>query len=164
MSGFRLAALALLGCLTATILVWGALVVSHHAAGSFFWGYVALAVAIAVIVLNVRAWIKMLPGVLALGALNALIMAASGHVLNNPSALISRSMAVGSAIALAVAAVISAHFDSKHLTFLDRAVLVIYVGFVLLGRVTGWVLVSFELGAVALAIPWATGRLRHIHS
>jgi hypothetical protein len=153
-----------LACVTGTLFVWGALVVSHEAAGSVLMGWVALAVALVLLVLNLNGWARMLPGFLALAAFNALVMAASGHMLNAPSLQVSRSMALGSAIALAVAAVISAQFHGKHLSRLDRVVLVAYVGFILLGLVSQWVLVSFSLGTLVLAVPWLDTLLRGRHS
>ena len=143
-NGLRLTGLVVLACVAGILFVWGTLVVSHEAAGSVVMGWVALAIGFLVLVLNLNGWARMLPGFLFLAALNALVMAASGHMLNNPSAQVSRSMALGSAIALAVAAVISAQFHGKRLSSLDRVVLVAYVGFILLGLVSQWVLVSFE--------------------
>lgn len=163
-SGLRLAGLVVLACVTGTLFVWGALVVSHEAAGSILMGWAALAVALVILVLNLNRWARMLPGFLALAALNALLMAASGHMLNKPSVQVSRGMALGTAIALAVAAVISAQFHGKRLSRLDRVVLVVYVGFILLGLLSQWVLVSFSLGTLILAVPWLDSRLRGSHS
>jgi hypothetical protein len=160
LSGLRLAGLVVLACVTGTLFVWGALVVSHEVAGSVLMGWAALAVALVILLLNLNGWARMLPGFLALAALNALLMAASGHMLNKPSVQVSRGMALGSAIALAIAAVISAQFHGKRLSLLDRVVLVAYVGFILLGLVSQWILVSFILGALVLAVPWLDHRLR----
>lgn len=162
-SGFRLAGLIVLACVAGILFAWGGLVVSREAAGSLLMGWVAIAIAFVILVLNLQGWAKMLPGFLVLAAFNAVIMAASGHVLNNPSAQVSRSMALGSAIAFAVAAVVSAQFDSRRLSLLDRVVLVAYIGFILLGLVSGRVLVSFSLGTVVLAVPWLNRQVRRAH-
>lgn len=159
-SGLRQAGLVILACVTGTLFVWGSLVVSHEAAGSVFVGWAALAAALLILVFNLNGWARMLPGLLALASVNALVMAASGHMLNRPSLQVSRGMALGSAAALAVAAVVSAQFHGKRLSLLDRVVLVAYVGFILLGLVSHWVLVSFSLGTLVLAVPWLDSRIR----
>ena len=153
-SGLRLSGWVVLTCVTGILLVRGTLVVSHQAAGSVAMGWATLAIGFVILVLNLDGWAKVLPGLLALAAFNALVMAASGHVLNDLSTPVSRSMAIGSAIALAIASAVSIHFYGKRLSLLDRVILVAYVGFILLGFASRWVLVSFGLGTLVLAVPW----------
>ncbi len=159
-SGLRLAGLVLLTFLTAVLLLWGALVVSSRVAGSVLMGWTALAAGFVILILNLRGCAKMLPGFLALAAFNALVMAASGHLLNDPSTPVPRAMATGCAIALAVGSVLSARLYGKHLSRLDRVVLVTYVGFILLGFVSQWLFISLTLGDLVLAVPWTLGRIR----
>ncbi|HZS29202.1 MAG TPA: hypothetical protein VFB76_18390 [Candidatus Angelobacter sp.] len=158
-NGLRLATLVVLVCVTGTLFVWGALVVSHEVAGSVMIGWLALAVAFVILLLNLDGWAKILPGLLALAAFNAVLMAVSGHIFNKPSVLVSRGVAFGSAAALALAALISARFHGKRLSILDRIVLVAYVGFILLGLVSQWLLLSFTLGTLVLAVPWIKSQL-----
>ncbi|SRR5581483_3700910 len=68
-SGLRLAGLVVLACVTGTLFVWGALVVSHEVAGSVVMGWAALAVALVILLLNLNGWARMLPAFLALAAL-----------------------------------------------------------------------------------------------
>lgn len=157
--GLRLAGLVLLACVAGLLMVWGGLVVSHKAAGSTALGWLAIAVAFLILVLNLPGCVRALPGFLILAALNALTMAASGHVLDNPSATVSRGMALGSAAAFLLAAVVSARFDSYRLSLQDRVVVVLYVGLLVLGVATGWGFVCFILGAAVLASPWLASQL-----
>jgi len=158
LGGLRLAGLVLLACGAGLLLVCGALVVSHKAAGSTLLGWAFIAVGFLILLLNLSGWVRALPGFLLLAALNSVVMAVSGHVLDNPSATVSRGMALGTAVALALAAVISAQFDSTGLSLLDRTVLVAYVGFLVLGIVTGWPLGCVIVGAAVLAFPRLIGR------
>jgi hypothetical protein len=159
-SGLQLAGSVLLACLVGTLFVWGALLISHEVRGSAVMGCVALGAGLVILVSNLDGWARMLPGFLALAAFNSLVMAASGHVLNSPSTQVSRSLAIGSAAALVVGSVASVHFHGKKLSSLDRFVLVAYVGFLLLGFVSRWVVFSLALGALVLAIPYLVSLIR----
>jgi hypothetical protein len=162
-SGLRIAGLIIPAASTAGLLIWGGLVVTGRFPGSVGMAWAALAAGFAILIFNLNGFAKMLPGFLALATLNAVAMAASGHVLNDPSTPVSRTMAIGTAVALGVGSVLSARFHGKHLSLLERVVLVVYVGLILVGFVSRSVALSWSLGTVVLAIPWVNSRIRGCH-
>jgi len=168
-SGFRLAGgvlagFVLVGALVAGVGVGFCGVKPNSAPLSFSSRPLALAIVGASLTLlfqMVHRWAKYLGGWIAYGALNGLIMASSGHVLNNPAIPVRRSSAlIMTAIAISSALFCLRFTDDYKLSLVDRI------------AVVGWVLcfafavnerlgiVGMTLGAVALALAWVYHRLR----
>lgn len=165
-NGFRLAGGILLGIILMGGLVAGALIALGRVPDSRLSAPVASVVATVSflgIALTVQRWAKYFAGWIAWGVLNSLIMASTGHLLNNPSVPVSRTYALAFG-ALCLSSVLpSARFaDGRKLALIDKVALL------------AWILaftasVAFERatipimggGVVALAIAWWLDRRRH---
>jgi MFS family permease len=158
-SGLQLAGSVVLACLAGIFFVWSASLVAHGDRRSVILACAVFAVGLAILVLNLDAWARMLPGFLALAAFNSLVTAKSGHIISS-STQVSRGVALGSAFAFVIGSVASAHFHDKRLTTLDRFALVAYVIFILLAFMGRWVVCYLALGALILAIPWLVSKMR----
>lgn len=159
-SGLRLASLVVLTCAAAILLIWGTLIVSRHAQGSIVLGWVALALGFLIVLSNPKRLARLLPGLLALAALNAFVMGLTGTLLSSSSRQVSRPMAWGTGIALAVGAFASTYFYNRKLRAVDRLVLGAYVACILAGVASQHVLLWFTAGTLALSAPWLVDRIR----
>lgn len=160
-SGFRIAALGISGFVVFGLLLWSAGVVFGRLEGPKGPAWMALLVAVGVTAYTVDRWRKALPGLLLLGAFNALVMASSGHMINNPKIAVPREVSISAALLLVTSSILSAHFYDKPLRLVDRAALLSFVGFTLFGMLSDFVVTSLLLGALVLFVGYANNKIWH---
>jgi hypothetical protein len=119
------------------------------------------AVSLTLIGLLVQRWAKILGGWIGYGALNGLLMASSGHLVNNPAIPIRRSLALmmtGVAIASALACL--RFTEDYELNVADKTAVIGWVVLFALGvNVDKYGLPAMTLGGIGLVLAWLYYRL-----
>jgi hypothetical protein len=85
------------------------------------WAFVAIAVVSAT--LSIEKWVRALPGLLGIGALNSLLVAVDGHLVGDPSKTVPRLTAVVMLVLFSASAAIAVGLTERKLTVLDKAAL-----------------------------------------
>jgi hypothetical protein len=88
--------------------------------------FIAL-VSVAFIFGTIAHWAKYFPGWLAYSVLSGLLMAGSGHLVNNPSILVPRWWSVSATILISVGALASTRFKNHALSAIDKAALMTWL-------------------------------------
>ncbi len=131
--------------------------------------FVLIAVSLALLILTVQRWAKYLGGWIGYGALNGLLMASSGHALNNPAIPVSRSFSLSmTAVAIASALACLRFTEDYKLNLVDKIAVVGWiVGFAVAANVEKLGLAAITLAAIGLVIarlyhglPWRSARHR----
>ena len=118
------------------------------------------------ITVMVQRWAKYFAGWIGFSVFNALIVASSGHVLNNPSIPVAHWLALSLAALFFISALVSLRFTKNYtLNLLDKVALITWVlAFTLAANVEKLVLAATSLGCAALVTAWwyhrATGHSR----
>lgn len=159
-NALRIVGGVLLSVLTFGLLIGGAGILSSVIPGSKVVGAACLGIATVVLVFTVERWAKMLPGLLFLATINALLMAASGHLLNNPSVPVAPQKALTAAALTALSCVLSLHFHDMRLGTMHRAALLFFVACLVWGMLSSFHILPLVLGTAGLGSAWAYDRVR----
>ncbi len=119
------------------------------------------AVSLAFITLLVQRWARYLGGWIGYGALNGLLMASSGHLLNNPAIPIRRSWALMMTIIAIVSALVCLRFTEDYrLSLVDKIAVVGWVVcFAVAANVEKYGLPAVALAGLGLVLAWLHHRL-----
>jgi hypothetical protein len=119
------------------------------------------AVSLTFITLIVQRWAKYFGGWIGYGALNGVLMASSGHLLNNPAIPVRRSWALMmTGIAIASALVCLRFTEDYELSLVDKIAVVGWVVcFAVAANVERYGLTAFALAGVGLVLAWFHHRL-----
>lgn len=118
----------------------------------------------------VQRWAKYLAGWVWFGVLNSLLVASSGHALNNPSVPIERWFALSMALVWFTSSLASLRFTKSYqLTLLDKSALLtwvlaftVFANFALASKPT-FALVTLAIGSFGLVIAWYYQRYHRVH-
>jgi len=126
-----------------------------------FAGVIA-ASALVVIGLMVQRWAKYFAGWIAWGILNSLIMASSGHLLNNPAIPVKRSLALTMAGLCFVTVLVTQRFTKAYkLHLAEKFALMVWIaGFAVAANVERLGIPAFATGTFALVLAWWVHRSR----
>lgn len=118
--------------------------------------FVLAAVSLAFIALTVQRWAKYFAGFIGYGVLNGLLMASSGHLLNNPAIPVRRSWALMMCGVVLISSFVCLRFDESYkLNAVDKLALVSWVVlFVVAANVEKHGLAAITFGCVGLVIAW----------
>ena len=157
-SGFRLTGGVLLGILLMTCVVYGAhlAIFGGSQRVSRPIGGIIASTAFGLIALTVQRWAKYFAGWVIWGVYNSILMAISGHVLNEPSIRISRWYALATGAVYLATALPTRRFTNAYtLRTLDKFALMTWIlaftGGVLFPRESFGII---AIGAGALVIAW----------
>jgi len=167
-NGFRLAGGVLLGM----ALMGGLVVCTGVAFGTVESsrlsrpvGFAIAVASLALIALMVQWWAKYFPGFVAYSLFNALLMASSGHLVNDPSVPVARWLVLSLGVLSAISALVSVRFTKHYkLKLLDKIALLTWVlAFTLAANAERFGLAAMVIGCVALVIAWCYHRatIRH---
>ena len=95
-------------------------------AHSVVFGWGSLTIATAILILTMNRWAKILPGLLAYGALGGLLAIVSGRLSGSPNTRISRSEVIFITLFLAVSSALSFALQKRNLNTVDRIALMIF--------------------------------------
>jgi hypothetical protein len=154
-AGGILLGFVLMGSLVAFVgIAFGAASTSLHVS-RVFAGVIAVS-ALGVIGLMVQRWAKYFVGWIAWGFLNSLIMAGSGHLLNNPTIPVKHSLALTMAALCFATVLVTRHFtEAYQLDLTEKLALMAWiVGFALAANVETFSIPALAAGTFALAIAW----------
>jgi hypothetical protein len=114
------------------------------------------AISLTLIFLMVQQWAKYLGGWIGYGALNGLLMASSGHLVNNPAIPVSRPWALMITGIAIISAVVCLRFTEDYeLNLVDKiAVIGWVVCFAVAANVAKYGLAFFTLAGVGLVLAW----------
>jgi hypothetical protein len=164
-SGFRRAGAWLLGMAWLGLVIFGMLEAfgtdanfynGHHP--SRILGYVVLATAAAIFLVTADRWKRIFPGIMLAATLGSLLQLEQGHALNNPSALIPRSIALMQVVIIAGVTTLSFTFKSRPLKFADRIALLAFAVSIYVGGVEAdrrEFPLALILGGVCVLAAWA---------
>lgn len=169
-SGFAIAGGILLGALLIGVLVIGI--------GFAFFGIessrilsktmalMLAAASFAVIALFVQRWAKYFAGWMAWSVFNALAMASRGHMLNNPSVPVPRTVALAMAALMLVTVLASVRFGKGYrLNAVDKTALLLWVlAFAIGANTKHYMLQAIAIGCVGLLVASAYHRYCEAHS
>ncbi len=96
-------------------------------------GWIVLAMLMGIAAITAERWVRVLPGVLGVAALNALYSLVSGHFGLNPPKPIARPIAAVMMAALMGSAYLATGYMNRGLTKADRASLACAIGSLLVG-------------------------------
>jgi hypothetical protein len=121
------------------------------------------AVSLTLIAALAQRWAKYLGGWLGYGALNGLLMASSGHLLNNPAVPVRRSWALLITAVVLLTALVCLRFTKDYrLNLLDRIALVGWVVcFAVAANAERYGFPALAVGCVGLAFAWLYHKLLH---
>ncbi len=119
---------------------------------------------IAVILLVAAAdhWVRVLPGILAYGTLNAAGTIFSGHLTNHPEISIPRSTALAHTLAFAAISGASVLFYKHKLSRVDRIALLVFISSLACATVSDQV--AYTAFAIALCSSLVSRGYAHMHS
>lgn len=119
----------------------------------------------AVIALFVQRWAKYFAGWMAWSVFNALVMASSGHMLNNPSVPVPRSVALTMAALMLITVVASVRFGKRYkLNAVDKIALLLWVlAFAIRANTEHYMLPAVTFGCAGLVFASAYHRYREAH-
>jgi hypothetical protein len=90
--------------------------------------FVMAAISLCLIAFFIQRWAKYFSGWMAWGVFNALLMVSSGHLINNPSVPVSRSLALTMAGLIVIAVISSVRFKAGYkLNAIDKIALLLWV-------------------------------------
>ena len=129
-------------------------------------GFLIAVASFCLIALFVGRWAKYFAGWIVCSVLNALIMASTGHLLNNPSVSVPRSVALIMAGLMVITVVASIRFRRGYkLNFVDRAALLFWVlAFAIGANTERYMLVAAALGCAGLVLAYLYHRRSRGHS
>jgi hypothetical protein len=165
-SGFQLAAGILLGFVLMASFVGFAGIALGTTSGSSHLsrpaaGVIAIS-ALVVIGLMVQRWAKYVAGWFAYSILSSLMMASSGHLLNNPAIPVERSLALTMAGMNLVTVLVTQRFTKAYkLHLAEKLALMVWImGFALAANVERFGLPALATGTFALVLAWWVYRSR----
>jgi len=79
--------------------------------------------ALLILALTTNRWVKVLPGLMGIGAMSGLITMFSGHEISHPEIHVSPATGASVALFLAASAIVSSTFVDRALTTVDRCAL-----------------------------------------
>ncbi|HEV2615335.1 MAG TPA: hypothetical protein VGU63_01855 [Candidatus Acidoferrales bacterium] len=172
-SGFRRAGAWLLGMAWFGLVIWG----MENAFGteanfsegrhpSRVLGYCILATAAAIFIVTANRWKRVFPGIMLAATLGALLELEHGHIVNNSSVLIPRSIAFIQLIVIAGVTALSFTFKNRSLNIADRIALLIFAGSIYVGGnevIEHRVPFALIVGGVCVFVAWTIDRLRRSH-
>lgn len=133
----------------------------HHPSRAL--GYLLLAIAAAIFVVTANRWKRAFPGIMVASTLGALLEVEHGHILNNSSVLIPRSIALVQLVVIAGVAGLSFAFKTRPLNLVDRAALLVFTASIYLGGkevLQGKVPIALIVGGICVLTAWAIDRFR----
>ena len=154
-AGGILLGFVLMGSLVAFVgIAFGATYTSLHVS-RLFAGAIAIS-ALGVIGLLVQRWAKYFAGWIAWGFLNSLIMASSGHLLNDPTVPVKHSVAlIMAALCFATVLVTRRFREAYQLHLAEKLALMAWiVGFALAANFERFSIPALATATFALAIAW----------
>ena len=165
-NGFMLAGGVVLGILLGASLVGGigtAFFGLHSRISSKPIAFLVAAASFYFIAFFVQRWAKYFAGWMAWSVLSALMMASSGHLVNNPSVPVPRSMALAMAGLMVVTVVASVRFSKGHkLNIVDKAALLLWVlAFAVGANTVQYMLLAVSVGCAGLIIASLYHRRSH---
>jgi hypothetical protein len=168
--GFQLAAGILFGFVLMGSLVgfagiaFGATTTGLIHVSRTFAGIIAIS-ALVVVGLMVQWWAKYFAGSIGWGVFNSLLMASSGHLLNNPAIPVKRSLAFTMAGLCFVTVLVTRRFTKAYKLHLAEkfALMVWIVGFALSANVQRFSIPALAPGTFALVLAWWVHRSRSRH-
>lgn len=165
-NGFGLAGGILLGVVLMGTLVMGAGIAFFGVESSRVSKTLALllaAVSLGCIMLLVQRWAKHFVGGVGYGVLNGLVMTSSGHLLNNPTIPIRRSVALTMTGLCLISAVVCRRFMRNYqLNWVDKVALIAWLlAFTVMANVEKYGLIAFTIGCAGLVIAWLYSRSQH---
>lgn len=174
-NGFGLAGGILLGVVVIGCLVFGA----GEAFGTVHWtrpsalgrptGFAVALVSLALIITMVQRWAKYFAGWMAYSVVSALIMASTGHLLNNPAIPVSRTCVLAMAGLISIQVLTTKRFTKDYRLHLDeKAALILWVlAFTWCANAPRFIIPSMSVASAALAAAWWLNRRkrqRHAHT
>jgi hypothetical protein len=172
--GLRRAGAWLLGFAVICVLVGGLLIVFFpddiHLLGipgpyPKVFGWMALVITASVLIITTHRWVKALPGIFMLAALNSLTSVFTGHLPNSPNLSISHSAALTITALLVLSAALAFTFRSRELNLLDQLALLVVVFSLAWGVVDDVAIPTIGAALFALFFAWFCARLKfHIPS
>jgi hypothetical protein len=118
----------------------------------------ALTFGATVVALTVKRWVKWLPGVLFVFALRSGMMAAKGHLLNNPDIPVDRFESTMTTGLLLLNCYVSTKLWDREIGRVERVVLLGYVACLTWSWATRQALLPFGIGAALLIVAWVQRR------
>jgi hypothetical protein len=160
-NGFQLAGGILLGLVLMSSLI--AFTAAAFRATSQGWRIFAGVTAVSeliVIGLMAQWWAKYFGGFIAWGILNSLIMASSGHLLNNPSIPVKRSLALIMAGLCLVSVLVTLRFTKAYkLHWTEKFALLSWIeGFAVAASIEQFSIPALVTGTFALVLAWLLNR------
>jgi hypothetical protein len=167
-NGFRLAGGILLGTALLGCLVVGAGEAFGTMHGTRFSGlgkpgaFVVALVSLALITAIVQRWAKYFAGFIVWGVFNSLIMASSGHLLNNPAIPVTRPLALTMGALCLVTVLASVRFTKSYkLSVVDKLALITWIlAFTWAANSERFVILAMSIGSSALVLAWCLHRFK----
>lgn len=118
------------------------------------FAFALIAISLALLILTVQRWAKYLGGWIGYGALNGLLMASSGHMLNNPAIPVPRSLSLSMTAVAIVSALACLRFTEDYeLNLVDKIAVVGWiVWFAVAANVEKFGLAAITLAGVGLLL------------
>ena len=168
-SGFGLAGGVLLGALLVGCVVFGIGVAFFGMRSSSpFWSrpmgfFVALA-AFCLIAFFVQRWAKYFAGWMSWSVLNGLMMVSSGHMVNNPSVPVPRSVALTMTGLMLITVIASLRFRAGYkLNTVDKSALLLWVlAFAIGANTERYMLIAITVGCAGLVLAWGYHAMRTV--
>lgn len=169
-SGFRRAGGWLLGCAWFGFVVWGITNAfgteanfseGHHP--SRVLGWAILGVAGAIFAATANRWKRLFPGLMFAATGGALLELGQGHLVNSPSVLIPRWIALVQLVVIASVTALSFTFKKRSLNIIDRLALLVFAASIFAGgeEVTRQELpLALIIGGACVVAAWAYASLR----
>jgi hypothetical protein len=170
-NGFRLAGGILLGTALMGLLVAGAGAAFGtmqgtrlSALGKLGASAVAL-LSLSLIIVTVQRWAKYFAGWMVFGVANALIMASTGHLLNNPAIPVSRTAALAMAGLILIQVLTTMRFTKSYeLHLSEKAALIVWMlAFTWVANAPRFMIPGMSIAAAVFAATWwyHRGKRRH---
>jgi hypothetical protein len=155
----------LLGLLALVAALW---MLGASFAFSRFTGFLVLTIVAIILYCTAPSWVRWLPGVLIFGVLNSLLALVTHRAPTNSQVNVSAWVAGLSIAFYTVGCIVANHYDSAHLSAVDRLALLLYLSCMiwpafspnLLATLTPGVAWSTSVGMVALIASFAAHRVR----
>jgi hypothetical protein len=141
------------------LLMWASFVISSRITGPKILAWISLGPAFVVLAYSTEQWVKIVTGLLFLGALNAAVAAGLGYLPTNRNVQMHTGEAIAAAFVLAIAATECLVLYHRHHGSLDRAALLLYVLCVLWAMALNSLTLPLVVGAFVLIVPTC---LRHL--
>ena len=125
--GILLAVEVLVGIAVIALLFCGVADVFFPNGHSRTTGWMLLFISTAVIVITMNRWVRYLPGIFGLAALNGLILTLSGHIAESPSTPVPRLTGLIFILLFLAGATLSSTFKGRELHLCDRIALMAFI-------------------------------------